>query len=75
MPETPEIPEELPLVDEAAGEDDAAVGGGSVGSAAFPQGLKPGTLAGADGGTEVVKFTEMPYSLSPDIPYTFIGSI
>jgi hypothetical protein len=56
MPETPEIPEELPLADEAAGEENAVVGGGSVGSAAFPQGLKPGTLAGAYGGTEVPPF-------------------
>jgi hypothetical protein len=75
MPATPEIPHELPLADEAAGDANAVVGGGSVGRAAFPQGLKPGTLAGADGGTEVVKFTDMPYSLSPDILYTFIGSI
>ena len=53
MPETADIPEELPLADEAAGEENVVVGGGSVGSGAFPQGLKPGTLAGADGGTEV----------------------
>jgi hypothetical protein len=53
MPETPEIPEELPLADEAAGEENAVVGGGSVSSAALPQGLKPGTLCGGYGGTEV----------------------
>jgi len=69
MPEIPETPEELPLVDEAGGEENAVVGeapasaeicGGTptsqnrdMGHPLFPQGLKPGTLGGADGGTEV----------------------
>jgi hypothetical protein len=53
MPENPENLEELPLADEAGGEENAVEGGGSVGSAAFPQGLKPGSFGGADGGTEV----------------------
>jgi len=53
MPETPEMPEELSLEDEADGEENAEEVGVAVGTAAFPQGLKPGSLGGADGGTEV----------------------
>jgi hypothetical protein len=53
MPETPENPEELPLADEVAGEENAIEGGGSVGRRRFPQGLKPGSFGGTDGGTKV----------------------
>ena len=56
MPETPDIPEELPLADVAEGEENAVMGDGPVGSAAFPQELKPGSFGGADGGTEVPPF-------------------
>jgi len=51
MPEKP--PEDLPLADGPGGEENAEEGSVSVGRRAFPQGLKPGSLGGADGGTEV----------------------
>jgi len=40
MTENPENPEELPLAEEAGGEENAEKDSGSVGSTAFPQGLK-----------------------------------
>ena len=53
MPENQENTEELPFADGADGEENAVEGGGSVVTRAFPQGLKPGSLGCADGGTEV----------------------
>ncbi|MGP8258790.1 MAG: hypothetical protein ACLQM6_02430 [Acidobacteriaceae bacterium] len=53
MPETPEMPEELSLAEVVSGEENGVEDGGSVGSLAIPQGLKPGAFGGTHDGTKV----------------------